>query len=109
VAVPPAMLAYAREAGIRPYGLFGEDFACEGSDYHTPTPLLLHRYRVQADGSLAEGALGVMLCATCADNLRILLNLLWSSEGTLPWEVRREFGNKIRQLGMHAWQEAVSG
>lgn len=118
MAVPPAMLAYVRGSaslGASLPGIFQDGVSCDGSEYHTPNPLLVHRYQLTADLVLtAESTTGrvMLLCGTCADNLRVLLTLLRSADGVLPWEVRREFGNKIRQLGMTAWTtrlEAANG
>ena len=115
MSAPPEMLSYAREAGAHLPGIFQDGVLCEGSEYHTPNPLLLHRYLLSAEQDLAmtpdEGR-GVLLCGTCADNVRVMLALLRSADGVLPWKVRREFGNTIRKLGMTAWTsrlEAANG
>lgn len=68
---------------------------CEGSRFHSPTPLLV--YVEEVAGTT------VRLCGNCRDNLGVFSTLMNASNGSLPWEVRREFGNSIRDLGMRAW------
>ena len=46
----------------------------------------------------------IPLCGTCADNLTTYRVLMAASNGRLPWEIRREFGNLIRALGTSAWE-----
>lgn len=68
---------------------------CAGSKFHSPTPLVVLKTPV--------GEEIIPLCGTCRDNLGVFLSLMTTSNGSLPWEVRREFGNRIRSLGMTAW------
>lgn len=79
-------------------GRWGE--SCEGSEYHSPRPLLVRTFTVA--GTV------VRLCGTCEDNVRVFLSLMTASTGTLPWSVRREFGNRVRALGMSAWESGES-
>ena len=69
---------------------------CVGSKYHSPTPLKVEDYEV--------GGKMIPLCGTCADNLTTYRVLMAASNGRLPWEIRREFGNLIRALGTSAWE-----
>lgn len=85
---------------------------CDGSKYHSPTPLVVDDVWLSAVVSEAIGAgtpdeqpaeKPVWLCGTCKDNLRVFVLLMHASSGSLSWQVRREFGNKIRDLGVLAW------
>lgn len=69
---------------------------CVGARYHSPTPLLVKQVEID---EAAE-----WLCGTCEDNLGVFLSLMTTSNGTLPWAVRREFGNLLRALGLRAWE-----
>jgi hypothetical protein len=62
---------------------------CAGAKFHSPTPLVLHD--VEVDGKT------VQLCGTCRSNLGVLRALL-DTHGELAWPVRREFGNRLREL-----------
>ena len=70
---------------------------CVGAKFHSPHPLVVEYVGVIG---LEEH---IPLCGTCSDNLRVFLSLMTASEGSLPWEVRREFGNRLRAWGMKAW------
>ena len=72
---------------------------CEGAKFHSPTPLLLHEV------GLPTGGVAV-LCGTCAENLAVFQHLLAESAGTLPWTVRREFGNLIRAIALRGLPES---
>jgi hypothetical protein len=78
--------------------------SCEGSKFHSPTPLICTKVDLR---DLAENADvpsdPVWLCGVCSANLLIFVRLMTATEGDLEWEVRREFGNRIRDLGMKAW------
>lgn len=91
------------------------DEPCVGSKYHSPTPLRVTPTWLSQvpyeclghDGDdlpdpLADEAM-VWLCSTCYDNLRVFCLLMLATNGGLEWEVRREFGNRIRDLGTRAW------
>lgn len=64
--------------------------ACEGAKFHSPSPLLLHEIELADDRK-------VILCGVCRDNLDVLRSLM-IVRPTLPWAVRREFGNRLRAL-----------
>lgn len=68
---------------------------CQGSKFHSPTPLTVTQ--VEVAGEM------VALCGTCQANLAVFQQLMTDSNGTLAWEIRREFGNRIRVLGMKDW------
>ncbi len=70
---------------------------CEGAKFHSPAPLLV-RLRTLSNGET------VFLCGVCADTLTVLNQLLMQNEGDLPWEVRREFGNRIRAIGLRGYK-----
>ena len=84
--------------------------ACEGSKFHSPTPMVTKPYWMSGaveyalDGTHAK-KIGdaVPLCGTCSSNLTVILRLMAATDGGLPWEVRREFGNTIRALADRAW------
>jgi hypothetical protein len=67
---------------------------CAGSKFHSPTPLLLHEVELPR-GTTA------LVCGTCRDNLQLLTELTRHTEGSLPWTIRREFGNNLRALFFH--------
>ena len=69
---------------------------CQGSKFHSPTPLLTQRIKV--------GPTEVHLCGVCQDNLQVFVALMKATDGDLDWVVRREFGNMLRALGMKAWK-----
>ena len=78
----------------------GFDRPCEGSKFHSPTPLLTSGVDLAAsDLRLPEKGKPkdpVWLCGVCSDNLGVFLQLAESHD--FPWEVQRQFGNKIRGL-----------
>lgn len=85
---------------------------CVGSKYHSPTPLttvqvyLSQVVAEQAQGITLDSRSGeepVWMCRNCRDNLRVYVLLMAATQGGLDWVVRREFGNRIRDLGQHAW------
>jgi hypothetical protein len=85
---------------------------CEGSVFHSPTPLFTDAYRLAkrewwpADYPVAAwvSAPTAILCGTCRDNVDILLQMLHAADGDLSWPVRREFGNTIRALATKGWE-----
>jgi len=83
---------------------------CEGSKFHSPSPLLVRPLALSdAVGILIFGIdpgtdqETVNLCATCMDNLTVYLSILVTYEGKTPRSVRRDFGNQTRHLGDRAW------
>jgi hypothetical protein len=77
---------------------------CEGSKFHSPTPLVCTKVDLRDLVDNTEALSDVVwLCGVCAANLRIFVRLMVATEGDLEWEVRREFGNRIRDLGMKVW------
>jgi len=66
---------------------------CAGSKFHSPRPLRVEPVEIAGHPE------PIPLCGTCHDNLNTFVFLATASNGTLPWTVRREFGNKIRSLG----------
>jgi len=86
-------------------GIVSTEADCEGAKFHSPTPLLIRKVTLVptswVDGVILET---VWLCGVCADNLEVLLYLLQSKEGELPWGIKREFGNLIRALAMRSWE-----
>lgn len=100
--------------GVDVSGVLAEYQDCQGSKYHTPNPLILRCYVVRWEqGSGRRTKLQpcedsdqdfVWLCGTCASNLDIFLSLMDATDGNVPWETRREFGNLIRSLGLDRWK-----
>lgn len=85
---------------------------CVGSKYHSPTPLTtVEVYLSQVVAEVASGITldprrgeeTVWMCRNCQDNLKVYVLLLVATGGGLDWVIRREFGNRIRDLGQHAW------
>lgn len=74
-----------------------KDQPCEGAKFHSPVPLLV-RPRPLPNGET------IFLCGTCGDTLTVFGQLLTQNEGELPWEVRREFGNRIRAIGLRGYK-----
>lgn len=70
-------------------GTLAYERGCEGSKFHSPTPLILHEV------TLTSGRI-VMLCGTCKDNYAVVTLLLDRDKDS--WPVRRQFGNVIRAL-----------
>lgn len=83
-----------REHGVEVEGEPGG--VCMGSKFHSPTPLVV--------GVVDVAGQRLSLCSTCHANIEVFVSLMRATDGTLPWAVRREFGNKIRTLGMKSWQ-----
>jgi hypothetical protein len=83
---------------------------CEGSRYHTPTPLEVAPYLFHVDDIAAyygpSTSDATWLCGTCAANLRVFFGLMRGTDGSMPWEVQREFGNGIRRIGKMMWRAA---
>jgi hypothetical protein len=99
--LPTQIQAVLEEVGDS--GLSGTpalDQGCAGAKFHSPSPLILHEVALAPSG---EGETA-WLCGTCRDNLAVLRHLLVTSDGALPWVVRREFGNLIRALALRGWQ-----
>lgn len=90
------------------WALPGEDSTpCEGAKFHSPRPLFVQPTRLtlqQWDERLWTFAPMANLCGTCRDNLNILLQMFHHTDGDLPWEVRREFGNDLRALAQKGWE-----
>ena len=79
---------------------------CEGSKFHTPTPMFVDAVPLVPLSwcpSLSLQNETVWLCGVCRDNLSILQQIWISLDGDVPWLVRREFGNAIRALAQQAW------
>lgn len=97
MAVPPTILRLLSSLTALPVpGVLADGYACEGSKFHSPQPLILSEYAL-------GGHEKVMLCGTCTDNLSVLMGLLEAHDGKLTWEARREFGNMIRALGLRSY------
>jgi hypothetical protein len=109
-----ALLYGAAARGIDvTWRLPGEDGqTCEGAAHHSPTPLftkwtsLVLRSWWPEDATYPWWDMGphADLCGTCRDNLNILLQMLHATEGHLDWEIRREFGNRLRALAERGWE-----
>ena len=87
----------------------GDDQAeCEGSRFHSPTPMFVSVVPLIPSSwdarAHAQFSPRVHLCGTCRDNLAILQQILFAAEGDVPWQVRREFGNTIRALADKGWR-----
>lgn len=83
-----------------------DDAECEGSKYHTPTPMFTNAVRLvpeEWDSSISAFSPVVMLCGTCRDNLAMLQQIYAARDGDVPWPVRREFGNLIQALAKTGW------
>ncbi len=76
------------------------DVDCECSLFHSPTPLLVR--------PVTFGDQTYKLCGVCADNIAVFVALMESSDGSLPWSLRREFGNRVREIGTQAWKHRES-
>lgn len=67
------------------------DHDCQGSKFHSPRPMIVHRVEMpQQPGE------HLYLCGTCRDNYHLLTNLQHTTH--IPWPTRRCFGNTIRTL-----------
>lgn len=95
----------------------GVDTDCEGAKFHSPrplftqhTPLVLREWWPEAHAEDSDGighwvwAPKASLCGTCRDNLNILLQMLYATNGDLDWSIRREYGNVLRGLAMRGWE-----
>lgn len=94
MALPPETAAALRmvPAEILPGPLADDERACDGAQFHSPTPLVLHKV------DLPDGR-RVTLCGCCRDNVGVLVALVKTyGLAKLEWPLRREFGNRLRQL-----------
>lgn len=90
----------------------GEDTACEGAAFHSPRPLFVKDTRLVLEEWWGENperefwvwAPQAWLCGTCRDNLAILLQMLYATNGELDWAIRREFGNALRAHANRGWE-----
>lgn len=74
-------------------GIPAHDHDCQGSRFHSPRPMIVHRLEMpQPTGE------PIYLCGTCLDNARLLRTLEHTTPGGVPWTTRRHFGNTIRAL-----------
>ena len=64
--------------------------ACQGSKFHSPTPLVVHRVIINQQA--------FFLCGTCQDNVELLSDLIGAEGDSISWVVLREFGTQIRNL-----------
>lgn len=94
------------------WSLPGEDDTdCEGAKFHSPrplfvinTPLVLEEWWPEdSEHAYWAWAPRAGLCGTCRDNLNILLQMLYATDGDLDWAIRREFGNTLRALAKRGW------
>lgn len=105
MAAPATMVAFVQQEGID-IPFLSVDRDCQGSRYHTPTPLDVAPYVFDTDDLCAyygPSTAATWLCGTCAANLRVFFNLMRATDGDVPWRVRREFGNGIRRIGKMMW------
>lgn len=109
--LPKNTEAYLYKGGD--YHLPGEhEEACEGAVFHSPRPLFVHEqllvdqqwWPMEIQHKVYDKAPRAYLCGTCRDNLYLLLQMLHASDGTLDWEIRREYGNLLRALALRGWQ-----
>lgn len=72
-------------------GIPAHDHDCQGSKFHSPRPMIVHRMEMpQKPGE------HIYLCGTCLDNVNLLRVLEQATR--VPWNTRRCFGNTIRAL-----------
>lgn len=72
-------------------GIPAHDHDCQGSKFHSPRPMIVHR--MEMPSSPGEH---IYLCGTCLDNVALLTVLEHATH--VPWNARRCFGNAIRAL-----------
>lgn len=83
---------------------------CEGSKFHSPTPLLVRPIYLSdltvllTNEGILIGEDPVYLCGVCEDNLAVYLSIRWAYDGRLPLRVKRDFGNLIHAIGDRAWE-----
>lgn len=72
-------------------GIPAHDHDCQGSKFHSPRPMIVHRLEMPT-----RPGEHLYLCGTCLDNVSLLTALEQAT--TVPWNTRRCFGNTIRAL-----------
>lgn len=78
---------------------------CEGSKFHSPTPLSVSSVPLVPPEWVDPNRVPkVLLCGTCRENLSVIQQILTLTNGDVPWQVRREFGNTIRALADKGWR-----
>lgn len=85
---------------------FSTEETCEGAKFHSPNPLVVYHEPVSPvpAGHECPPEAYAWLCGTCRANLAVYLALMVENDGELAWEVRREFGNRIRALAERGWE-----
>jgi hypothetical protein len=73
---------------------------CQGAKFHSPRPLVVRSYETY-DGGV------IHLCPVCRDNIDMYDYLIGCYKGDLPWPVRREFGNVLREAARRLLGENV--
>ena len=81
---------------------FAHDHECEGSKFHSPTPLVLHSVDLVPWDNTGNKVYA-KLCGTCRENLWVYQQLLMNNNGDMSWELQRCFGNRIRALAKQGW------
>lgn len=95
-------------ASKRPLGMarLSVNDECVGAKFHSPNPLIVYYEPIVPHPPWSEypEEAYAWLCANCRSNLLVYLELLTDHQGDLEWEVRREFGNRIRALAERGWE-----
>jgi hypothetical protein len=78
---------------------------------HTPTPRELHRHHVWP---LGEGGPDTKinlrwLCPTGHSNAHRLWRAYQKAKGEPPWEIRKQYGQYVRDLVAQGWAQAHPG
>lgn len=89
--IPRRIAELLTELAPNYYGFLNDELECQGAKYHSPTPLHVREVNI--------GGKKVPLCGTCQDNLNVYQELKKRTPDGVPWKVRREFGNRLRQIG----------
>ncbi len=76
---------------------------CEGSEFHSPRPLVVRSYPV-CPWSPNDGHPTVTLCSVCGEKLTVYQALLADHAGHVPHTLSRDFGNAIRSIAQRGWR-----
>jgi hypothetical protein len=72
---------------------------CQGAKFHSPRPLVVRAYETR-DGGV------IHLCPVCKDNIDLYDYLIGLYHDELPWPIRREFGNVLREAAKRLFADA---
>lgn len=89
----------------QPTGRYGVRMGmrCQVHKHRSMVPLEVHHIWPLGDGGPDVAANKITVCANAHYSTHALLDLYRKTDGQVAWEIRREFGTKIRALALQGW------